>query len=39
MGSSKQKGKVAVSHGKEVFEREMKKDTNGQKTRLWQEME
>lgn len=38
MGSNKQKGKISVSHAKEVFERETKKGTDGQKGRLWQEM-
>lgn len=39
MGSDQQKGKTSVSHGKEMFEREMKKDRDGQKAKFWQEME
>lgn len=39
MGSNKRKGKISVSHGKEMFERETKAGTDGQIARLWDEME
>lgn len=39
MGNNKQKGKISVSHEKEMFERQMKTDADGQKSRLWQETE